>query len=301
MTLEWVLIGNLRWSLFIHPISMIACFIDWMLNTKYRYKHFYGAFLNFTFALVGAALGCVLQLILRANLLGQAFEVLIVSTLLAHKCLINHVNNVLNRIYSDELNISRGMLAMIVGRNVTQADEHEICAVTVLSLVENFCDATFSPLLYYLFLGLPGLLVYKIVELADSIYGNRRPENRVLGAWIASFDDILNYVTSRILGIFFLFMFYVLSLGSYNFVKAYNDGYSLASLNNALCEASVALYLGIRLNGDRVYGNVLVKDRLFNKSGRAANGLDIKNACYVVNVCCLLIILVIVVLLWFVS
>ncbi|ATY93514.1 cobalamin biosynthesis protein [Candidatus Hodgkinia cicadicola] len=301
MILEWFLIGNLRWSKFIHPISVLAHFIEWLLDTKYRYKNCYGASLNLAFVIIGVVLGYSFQFILRANMLGKVFEVLIVSVLLAHRCLIRHVNNILNRIYSAELNISRGKLAMIVGRNVTQAGENEICSVTILSLVENFCDATFSPLLYYIFLGLPGLLTYKIVELADSIYGNRRPENRVLGVWVANFDDILNYIPSRILGVMFLITFYVLSLGSYNFVKAYKDGYSLVSLNSALCEASVALYLGIKLNGNRIYGDVLVRDRLFNECGRSANGLDIEDAKYVINVVCLLTILIIVILLWFMT
>ncbi|XXM90199.1 cobalamin biosynthesis protein [Candidatus Hodgkinia cicadicola] len=296
---EWFAVGSLNWSLFAHPISVFAHFIDWLLETNYRYSHLYGAFLNCVLMLMGLALGYGFQSVLGFNLVGLAFEVLVVAVLFAHKCLMVHVSGVLDRVYNSELSVSRGKLAMIVGRDVTNASEHELCSVAILSLVENFCDATFSPLLYYLFFGLPGLFVYKIVELADSIYGNYRRENRVLGVWIAAFDDILNYAPSRILGVLFLIVFYVLSLGKYKIVSAYKDGYSLVCLNNATCEAAVAWYLGIKLNGNRRYGDVLVVDRQFNACGRNANGIDISCAQHVINVTFLLIMLLVALALFF--
>lgn len=167
--------------MFVHPISAFAHIIGRLLKTKLERAVFCGVALNCAFVAMSVGLGCGLHCVLRNNFLGQAFEALIVASLFSHACLFAHVNNVLNRVYSTEFDVSKHNLAMIVGRDVSCASEREVCAVAVLSLIENFCDGVFSPLFYYLLLGLPGLLTYKVVELADSVYGNHKRESRALG------------------------------------------------------------------------------------------------------------------------
>ncbi|AUI38873.1 cobalamin biosynthesis protein [Candidatus Hodgkinia cicadicola] len=293
LAFEWLVFCKLNWSLFVHPVSALAHIIERLLETKRKRVNLCGALLNCLFITMSVGLGCGLHYTLCNNLVGQTFEALIVASLFAHGCLFNHVDNILNRVYSAEFDVSKHNLAMIVGRDVSRASECEACAVTVLSLIENFCDGVFSPLFCYLFFGLPGLLTYKVVELADSIYGNYKFENRALGNWVAVFDSILNYIPSRALSALFLIVFYVLSLGDYRVTAVYNDAYSLASPNNVLSETCVAFYLGVKLNGDRNYNSTLIEDRQLNASGRAANGLDIKRAQCAINIVCLILITVI--------
>ncbi|AHL30920.1 MAG: cobalamin biosynthesis protein [Candidatus Hodgkinia cicadicola] len=290
---EWLVLSKLNWSLFIHPVSAFAHIIGRLLEAERKRVTFCGAFLNCVFVTMGVGLGCGLRCALRNNFLGQAFEALIVASLFAHGCLFVHVGNVLNRVYSAEFDVSKHSLAMIVGRDVSRANECEACAVTVLSLIENFCDGVFSPLFYYLLFGLPGLLTYKVVELADSIYGNYKCENRALGNWVAVFDNVLNYTPSRVLSVLFLIVFFVLSLGGYSVIALFSDVRSVATLNSVLSEACVAFYLGVKLNGDRNYNNVLVRDRQLNAMGRTANGLDVKRAqCAMIIVCLILMIVI---------
>ncbi len=287
---EWFVLSRLNWSLFIHPVSAFAYVMERLFGAGYKRGGFYGMLWSCALTAVTVALGCGLHGVLYNSVLGWLFEVLIVASLFAHGCLFAHVDRILDRVYSAEFALSKHSLAMTVGRSVSYAGESEVCAVSILSLVENFCDAAVAPLLYYLFLGLPGLLTYKVVELADSVYGSRKLEDCASGRCVATLDDILNYVPSRVLGVLFLVMFYALSFGKYRVAIAYSDANSLVSLNNALSEAAVARYLGIKLNGDRCYGNVLIKDRLFNASGRAASGLDIKRAQAVIIVAWLVLI-----------
>lgn len=275
--------------MFVHPVSALAHVIERLLATESARAAARGVFLNCVFVAMSVGLGSGLHYTLRNNFLGQAFEALIAASLFAHGCLFVHVNNVLNRVYSTEFDVSKCSLAMIVGRDVSCADECEACAVSALSLIENFCDGVFSPLFYYLLFGLPGLLTYKVVELADSIYGNYKCENRVLGNWVAVFDDVLNYAPSRVLSVLFLITFYVLSLGNYNVVAAYNDAYSLACQSSVLSETCVAFYLNVKLSGNRNYNNVLIRDRQFNAIARTANGLDIKRAQCAIVVACLVL------------
>ncbi|XXN13854.1 MAG: cobalamin biosynthesis protein [Candidatus Hodgkinia cicadicola] len=283
---EWVVASKLRWRVFMHPVSAFAHIIGLLLETKYRYNNLYGLVSDCALLAAGALIGFKLQHMLSFNLLGQVFEVLIVSSLFAHGSLVAHVSEIVDRIYNIELDISRAKLAMIVGRNVDCANEHEICAITILSLVENLCDATFSPLLYYLVFRLPGLVVYKIVELADSIYGNYQPENCILGAWIAKLDDVLNYIPSRILSALF---FVMLCLN--NSISAARRTCSFRAWLGK-CEVLIASYLNVKLGGNKRYDNVLVAGKQINASGKLANGLDVKRAQHVTNLVCLVTLLI---------
>lgn len=62
------------------------------------------------------------------------------------------------------------------------------CAVAVLSLIES--DGVF--LIRFGLVRL-GLLTYKVVKLAASVYGNCECERRALRNWVVVFDNALNY------------------------------------------------------------------------------------------------------------
>ena len=53
--------------------------------------------------------------------------------------------------------------------------------------------ASMAPAFWFLLLGLPGLLVYKLVNTADSMIGNRSPRYIAFGWAAARFDDLLEF------------------------------------------------------------------------------------------------------------
>ncbi|WGS83584.1 MAG: cobalamin biosynthesis protein [Candidatus Hodgkinia cicadicola] len=288
LLLEWFAVGSCEWTLLVHPISIGAQAINWFVCSKHKHSLIYGAFASCVLVVLAIGFGSFLNFKLGCAVLAHCFEPLIVATLFGHRSLLDHVDSVLNRVYSTDLDLGRQKLAMIVGRDVAVASESEVCSAVVLSLVENFCDATFSPLLFYLLWGLPGLMAYKVVDLADSLFGSLKSTSGAIGIWLAMLDDVFSYIPSRILGLLFVTTFCAVGFGSRSF-EVYKDGHSLVSLNCGLCAAAAASHLEVRIGGSRCYKGVLIKDRQFNALARCANGLDVRRAQLAVNLVCLVL------------
>ena len=115
-----------------------------------------------------------------------------------------------------------------------------------------------APLFWYVLLGLPGLVAFKMVSTLDSMIGYRHGWYRYMGLFSARMDDCACYVPSRLSA-------FVIALGSWrgfwlSLGAAWRDGHRHASLNAGWPEAAAGGALGIALGGARVYGGVVVDD-----------------------------------------
>jgi adenosylcobinamide-phosphate synthase len=66
------------------------------------------------------------------------------------------------------------------------------------SLSENLTDGFVSPVFWYALLGLPGLVLFKVVSTMDSMVGFKTPLYLRFGWCGARLDDVLNYPTARL-------------------------------------------------------------------------------------------------------
>lgn len=98
----------------------------------------------------------------------------------------------MSMLYSCGPAMAEHKLNTMIGRRMFGPTEHNICSATILSMFENFYDATFLPIMYYSTTGLPGLILYKLVDLLDSMFGNYRSENLAIARYIAKLDDLLS-------------------------------------------------------------------------------------------------------------
>ncbi|MFP3037917.1 MAG: cobalamin biosynthesis protein [Candidatus Hodgkinia cicadicola] len=169
--LEWYVTGIIKWQLLCHPLNKIAQIITWLVSerTKTNAKLGYGLTFVLFLSAISLALGQYLHTLFSFSTLGWLAEIVIVSVLIAHKSLFQHIFEVLNRLYSTDLELCRYKLRSLVSKDVSHFDEHMICNTILLSLIENFGNAMLLPLFYYVLAGLPGLLLFKSIDLA-SIY-----------------------------------------------------------------------------------------------------------------------------------
>jgi adenosylcobinamide-phosphate synthase len=68
----------------------------------------------------------------------------------------------------------------------------------VESLNENLTDGFVSPLFWYVILGLPGIVVFKVASTMDSMVGYKTPRYLRFGWCGARVDDVMNYLPARI-------------------------------------------------------------------------------------------------------
>jgi len=85
----------------------------------------------------------------------------------------------------------------LVSRDTSQLSDEQLMSAAVESCAENLCDSFIAPLFYYAVLGLPGALIYRIVNTFDAMIGyHGRWE--YTGKVAARLDDVLNFIPARL-------------------------------------------------------------------------------------------------------
>lgn len=144
---------------------------------------------------------------------------------------------------------ARKQIARIVGRDTGSLDEQEIKTAALETLAENLSDGVIAPMFWYLLLGLPGMMAYKMVNTLDSMIGYKNKRYKDFGCFAAKMDDVANYIPARLTS--FLMILSAGRLSLFRFVKKY--GRCHASPNSGWPEAALAGILDCRFGGTHDY------------------------------------------------
>ncbi len=144
---------------------------------------------------------------------------------------------------------ARKQIARIVGRDTGSLDEEEIKTAALETLAENLSDGVIAPMFWYLLLGLPGMMAYKMVNTLDSMIGYKNERYKDFGCFAAKMDDAANYIPARLTA--FLMVLSNGRLSLWGFVRKY--GRCHASPNSGWPEAALAGILDCRFGGTHDY------------------------------------------------
>lgn len=212
--------------------------------------------------------------------LGFLGLVLIASTLLASRSLYDHVFEVYRALQTDGLPAGRHAVSQIVGRDTTQLDEAGVSRAAIESLAENFSDGVVAPAFWFAIAGLPGLIIYKTVNTADSMIGHLTDKHRAFGWAAAKLDDVLNWPAARLTALLL-----ILSASLSNVFSARDawratlrDARGHRSPNAGWPEAAMAGALDLQLAGPRTYNGQETVDPTMGHGRREANQNDILHA-----------------------
>lgn len=174
-------------------------------------------------------------------------ETLTIAVLLAQRSLVDHVRAVatgLRRSLAD----GRAAVARIVGRDTAPMQEPDVVRAAIESAAENLSDGVIAPVFWYLALGLPGLVLYKLANTADSMIGHLTPRHAEFGWASARFDDLLNLIPARLTALLL-----ALSHGWLDPAPILRDAPKHRSPNAGWPEAALAPVLDVALCGPRSY------------------------------------------------
>lgn len=144
----------------------------------------------------GAALSGGVAALLPRHALVQG---LAASTLLAYRGLDRAAGEVQAALEGEDLAEARRLLSWhLVSRPTAELSAAEVAAATVESLAENLSDSLAAPALAYLLAGLPGMVVYRLTNTADAMWGYRDERYERLGKAAARADDLLNLLPARL-------------------------------------------------------------------------------------------------------
>jgi adenosylcobinamide-phosphate synthase len=231
------------------------------------------------FGVVGA-----IAFVVQHELLHLRFGVLVVgllaSTLIAQRSLHRHVADVAGALEKDGIASGRNAVSHIVGRDTEGLEAAGIARAAIESLAENFSDAIVAPVIWMVIGGLPGAVLYKAINTADSMIGHRTPRHAAFGWAAARLDDLVNLPASR-LSALLLVAAAALSNGAaagaaWRAVR--RDAPHHRSPNAGYPEAAMAGALGLSLAGPRAYAGVRVDDAMMGDGRRNANAADIHRA-----------------------
>jgi adenosylcobinamide-phosphate synthase len=96
-----------------------------------------------------------------------------------------------------DLDGARFNLRALVKRDSKDLPESLIVSAAAESVAENMCDSFVAPLFYFLLLGVPGAMAYRVVNTLDAMIG-MHGKYEYLGKFAARLDDVLNYIPARL-------------------------------------------------------------------------------------------------------
>lgn len=249
------------WSRVPHPAVLMGRVID---ACDKRFNRGEAQKRNGVLTMAGLASAAALIGWLIALIPGIWADVIVGAILLAQRSLVEHVSAVQTGLILS-IDEGRKAVAMIVGRDTNQMDRDDIARSAIESGAENLSDGVIAPAFCMLIAGVPGLLVYKITNTADSMIGYRTPRHAQFGWAAARFDDVLNWAPARITA----GLIWLTDRRSAPWTLIADAG-KHRSPNAGWPEAAMAHAHQIALSGPRSYDGQMTDDPYVNVAGRKA-------------------------------
>jgi adenosylcobinamide-phosphate synthase len=247
------------WSRVTHPIVVMGRAVGWCDKTlnKGTRKRLMGALAISALVILAALAGKILALF------GPIVSLIVTAILIAQNSLTAHVIAVMRGLASS-LEEGRFAVSMIVSRDTKTMTETNVIRSAIESGSENFSDGVIAPAFWFLVAGLPGIIVYKIVNTADSMIGYRNEKYHEFGWAAARLDDLLNLIPARLSAISILLATQLWS----EWPNIAKDAALHKSPNAGWPEAAMAYALGISLAGPRSYDGQEQQFPWVNEAGR---------------------------------
>lgn len=256
------------WNRVPHPAVLMGravAALEKSLNTGHKLRNGVSAIIILC---VGAGL---IGLVIAA--LGPIAEIIATAILLAQRSLADHVAAVAKGLQRS-LQEGRDAVAQIVSRDTAQMDQTAIARSAIESAAENFSDGVIAPAFWFLLGGVPGIMIYKVVNTADSMIGYRTSRYEQFGKAAARLDDALNWIPARLSAL-------LLALPGQlsNWPAIAKDARLHRSPNAGWPEAAMARRLNTALAGPRVYDGIRTDFPFVHPNGRRHLTADDITAC----------------------
>jgi adenosylcobinamide-phosphate synthase len=207
----------LEFSLLILAVSLDLLFAEpplllhpvfWFSRILELFRRFFSAVerrsaaLQFVYGVITVLAVLTFALLLSAIPLSQPFtfawHLYLLFSSISIKSMIQHAENCLRT------NFDPREVQKIVSRDTTKLNGPQLRSAVIESTAENYVDGVLSPLFYFSLFGVPGAIVYRAINLCDSMIGYRG-RYEYFGKFAARLDDAANYIPARIALLFFEF------------------------------------------------------------------------------------------------
>lgn len=187
--LDWLL-GEPRRR---HPLVGFGCLAKYVEARLYAPSRMIGGLVLLLLLLPFVGLSFWLSRL--PDIWDSLFSVLALYFSLGHKSLHDHARPIIAALRRDDDDRARACVARIVSRDAATL---RIVPSACESILENGNDGVFGALFWCVFAGAPGVILYRLVNTLDAMWGYRNTRYRYFGWAAARLDDILNWLPARL-------------------------------------------------------------------------------------------------------
>lgn len=240
--------GVLAWSAAVIPISLVALCVDLLLDGS-----------PVVSALIG---GVVLYLAI------------------GWQSLLSHALAVAAPLKSADIDSARAAVGMIVSRDTSELDQTAVASAATESVLENGADAIFAAIFWFCLLGIPGVVLYRLSNTLDAMWGYRNERFLQFGWCAARMDDLLNFIPARLTALSYALVGETqIALQSWKQQAA-----TWKSPNAGPVMAAGAGAINVSLGGAAIYhGQLQQRPPLGPENGAQPSAQSIEEACHLVN------------------
>lgn len=211
--------------------------------------------------------------LLSLSSLGWLVDVLALYFAVGLKSLAQHALPVAQALRLGQLDEARRRVGYLVSRRTSDLDATAVARAGTESVLENGSDAVFAALFWFCLLGAPGVVLYRLSNTLDAMWGYRNERFERFGWAAAKIDDLLNYVPARLVA-----LTYALLGQTHRAISCWNlQAPQWDSPNAGPVMAAGAGALGVCLGGAAVYHGV-EEQRPQLGEGAPAQARDIERA-----------------------
>ncbi|SFB18784.1 adenosylcobinamide-phosphate synthase CbiB [Pseudomonas sp. NFPP24] len=206
-----------------------------------------------------------------APYIGWVLEILALYCALGMRSLGEHVIPVAQALRSDDLEAARKRVSYLVSRQTSELDRTEVARAATESVLENGSDAVFAAIFWFVVAGVPGVVLYRLSNTLDAMWGYRNERFERFGWAAAKIDDVLNYIPARLVA-----LTYALLGKTRLALKCWRtQGPTWDSPNAGPVMAAGAGALGVELGGAAIYhGEVHHRPQLGEGPAADADSID---------------------------
>ncbi len=165
-----------------------------------------------------------------------------------------HCKPIQRDLMNGDLDAAAAKTQMIVSRKTAGMDAEHIASSCTETISENLVDSVVSPTTYFGIFGVFGSSMFRCANLMDAMWGYINEKYGNLGYFVAKFDDVLGFITSRISIVFVVLSAFLMRMDWRSVIPMAKAGSKLTpSPNSSWSMVACAAALGISMEKKDVY------------------------------------------------
>jgi len=210
------------------------------------------------------------------TILFWCLDAVIVYSAIGYNSLVKHAKQIAEPLINDDIQQARHFCSYIVSRDTSNLSEQEIARATTESVLENGHDAVIASLVWFAIGGAPLVILHRLVNTLDAMWGYKNPQFIYFGWCAARMDDLLGWPTAKVSSL--LYASQALLCRHTSIINALRNGLrqgrQYKSLNGGWAMATGATVLNVSLGGQGIYHGQIVESVTLGQ-GPQVNTADI--------------------------